>query len=468
MQRNYNFYALIYLLMWGIIIGICSYLAPYLANDYRYMLVEGTDNIVTSASDIFISQYRHYFDWGGRSIAHLIAQFLLYWGKPYNAIITAFCYCALVLGIYYNALGIKPSFKNLRLAPLVFITVLLWLCMSNFGEVTFNIVSSCNYLYTAVIILYFLLPYRLSFQKEALKGSFLFALFMFVLGVIAGWTNENNSAAACFGTFLICAYLFYHKKLTFWQISGFVGLCLGFLILMLAPGNEARLEVMEARGFNYFEHLGSAIKIFGESLLSQALLLVILGFAIYKIRSLCLQMANSFQYLASWWLFSIGFVSLAVMIASPNFPGRAAAPFSMFALSGILGFLNILYERNYPLIPVFFKHIIGVIAVVFVFSTVVNTVICYTQIHNDELYRQNEIALQLNNGSKNLVVSPLQVMPSKYIYLADVQKKPDYWTNLILKRYYKVDSIVRSCDIDKSSIPRDFLFFAKIGILCKK
>ena len=262
MRRSDAFYSYFYLIFWTFFIGVCAYLAPYFANDYRYMLVEGTNDIVGSVSDIFISQYRHYFDWGGRTVAHLFAQFLLYIGKPYNAVFTALCYLALILGIYYHAYGIKPTLKNLRLFPLFFITAFLWICMRNFGEVVFNIVSSCNYLVTVVIILYFLLPYRLSFYKEKIDSGVLAVIGMFIFGIIAGWTNENNSAAACAGIFLICAYHYHKKKLALWELSGFIGLCIGFLILMLAPGNEERLDFMESGGFDYEAHLWVSLEIF--------------------------------------------------------------------------------------------------------------------------------------------------------------------------------------------------------------
>ena len=73
---------------------------------------------------------------------------------------------------------------------------------------------------------------------------------------------------------------------------------------------------------------------------------------------------------------------------------------------------------------------------------------------------------QLEAKKDKLVVSPLSIQSNKYIYLADVQHSEKYWTNLILKRYYNVKSIVRSCDFEKSSLPNEFLLFAKIGQTC--
>lgn len=466
MRSSNAFYSYSYLLLWFIFIGVCAFLAPYFANDYRYMLVEGTNDVVASVSEIFISQYRHYFDWGGRTIAHLFAQFLLFIGKPYNAIFTALCYLALVLGIYYHAYGIKPTLKNLKLFPLFFITAFLWICMRNFGEVVFNIVSSCNYLVTVVIIMYFLLPYRLSFCRDKIDSGTLAVIGMFTLGIIAGWSNENNSAAACAGTFLFCAYNYYHKKLTSWQLWGFIGLCVGFFILILAPGNEARLDSMEAKGFDYISHLFVSLEIFFVSLATQILLIAAFILALYKIRSLYLQYAYPYQYYASLWLILIAFVSLAVMIASPNFPARSAAPFTMFAIPGVLGLMDILYVRGEALLSVRLQKGIIVLASLFVFASGVSTAVGYTQAYSDNKIRQYEIKSQLDAKQAEIIVSPFSLKANKYIYLADVQHNEKYWTNLILKRYYKVDSIVRTCDFEKSPFINDLLFFAKIGKPC--
>lgn len=466
MRSGNAFYSYSYLLLWFIFIFFCAFLAPYFANDYRYMLVEGTNDVVSSVSDIFVSQYRHYFDWGGRSIAHLFAQFLLFIGKPYNAIFTALCYLALVLGIYYHAYGIKPTLKNLRIFPLFFITASLWICMRNFGEVVFNIVSSCNYLITVVIIMYFLLPYRLSFSKDKVESGFLAVVGMFVLGIIAGWSNENNSAAACAGTFLFCAYNYRRKKLTSWQLWGFIGLCIGFFILILAPGNEARLDSMEEKGFDYLSHLWVSLEIFFISLATQLFLIAAFILALYKIRSLYLHYSYPFKYYASLWLILMAFVLLAVMIASPNFPARSAAPFTMFAIPGVLGLMDILYVRGETLLSTSLRRGVIALAALFMFASGISTAIGYTQAYSDNQIRQYEIKEQLDAKQNKIVVSPFNLKANKYIYLADVQHNEKYWTNLIIKRYYKVDSIVRSCDFKKSPLINDLNFFVEIGKPC--
>ena len=154
-----------YLLLWFGIIVMGVVLTPYFANDYRYFLVQGTSEFVSSLNDIAVSQYRHYFEWGGRTVAHTIAQLLLWWGKPMSGIVQGLCYVTLILFIYYNAYGLKPTLR-VRFMPIFIISLLLLFQLRRYGEVVFNIVSSANYLYTTTIMLMFLLPYRFSMDRE--------------------------------------------------------------------------------------------------------------------------------------------------------------------------------------------------------------------------------------------------------------------------------------------------------------
>ena len=72
-----NLSSLAFLLLVFVLISLIAYLVPIFANDYRYMLIEGTNLRAQTISDVFLSQYRHYFEWGGRTVNHVIAMLLL-------------------------------------------------------------------------------------------------------------------------------------------------------------------------------------------------------------------------------------------------------------------------------------------------------------------------------------------------------------------------------------------------------
>ena len=62
-------------------------------------------------------------------------------------------------------------------------------------------------------------------------------------------------------------------------------------------------------------------------------------------------------------------------------------------------------------------------------------------------------------------VDPFRVKSNKYLYISDVRQATNYWTNLLVAKFYKIKTISRTCDIEKSNISLDFLPFAYVGKL---
>ena len=65
---------------------ILNFLTPLLADDYSYGLnLDGKR--ISSVIDIFNYQIWHYFNWGGRSIAHTFAQTFLIFPKAIASVL---------------------------------------------------------------------------------------------------------------------------------------------------------------------------------------------------------------------------------------------------------------------------------------------------------------------------------------------------------------------------------------------
>lgn len=455
-----------YLLFWFGLIALCSNLTPYFANDFRYLKIQGTEEFVSSISDIFISQYHHYFEWGGRTVAHIIAQYLLYVGKPVSAVIQACCYLVLILFIYYNAYGIKPTLR-LSFKPIIIITLLLFLQLRMYGEVVFNIVSSANYLYTTTIILIFLLPYRISMRRTVELTPYILCPLMAILGLLSGWSNENTAAALA--TFLGLYLLFNFKKgkLTTWQVVGYVFFLIGFALLIFAPGNQARLDSMEDKGFDYIEHTFGAIHIFAESLLTNGLIILAMMYVLFKIHIKYLQYLSISTYYSSMWFFLAGFFSLFLMIFSPNFPARATTPFTVFSIVALVGFAHLAFAKNHYVINKKITKGLLILGCALMGMIIVNMVLALVSLHNSIQVRNGEITRQEQQKVTNFQVNPLTVTTYKYIYVADVRKNEKYWTNQIVSKFYEIDSIKRVCDPEPHYLGNDFRFFTLIGPVCE-
>ena len=459
----------IYLLAWFVFITACAYIIPYFSNDYRYMMIEGTQDIVSSFSDIVLSQYRHYFTWGGRTPPHVLAQLLLWGGKSVSAVAAGLCYLALIYLIYVHAFAKRVNPLKISILPVLFITVALWICLRAYGEVIFMLVTSCNYLYTTTFILAFLLPFRFSRNSDNCKKSLPFAIMMFLLGIIAGWCNENTGFAICAVNFLLCLYLYKVKKLSFWHIAGFAGACIGFLVLVLSPGNNARLEMMENTGsFDYFSHIAVTLDIFFLTLLEELPLILSLAYLLfiaYKKKFFTKDKFSLYKndFIGVLYLFILGFSSLAIMIFSPNFPARTATPFTCSLIACVLGVYFILKKEDIKVMPRTITVSLYTLCFVYILVTGENALGGLLKVKQDMIERDYEIQQQLDAGVKDLVVSPLTVETSRYIFVADVRTKPTFFANEILSRFYHVNSIVRTCDFVKTVKHSDLIIYQHYG-----
>lgn len=472
-----NYRSFIYLTIIFLYVLFFAYNIPHFSNDYRYMLIEGTDDRVTSVADIILSQYRHYFTWGGRTPPHVLAQLLLLSGKLAGALATALCFVLLIYLVNVLAKGSLLNPFKIDSTALLISFSLLYFCLRNFGEVLFMLVTSCNYLFTTTFVLLILMPFVKALESNnddctKSKGFVLkniFIALMFLCGLTAGWCNENTGFALCSMTFLYLVYMFRQKKLSSFMIAGFLGMCTGFLILVLSPGNAARMQMMESTGrFDYFSHIFTAIGVFNLSLLENLPLIIAFLYLLFKVYKKGLIKKYRQSMLCTLYLFAIGFASLSVMIFSPNFPARSATVFTVFTLVATLKLYYILKKEQVTVVNRSFFYSYSVVFSLYFLITATNSLECLSRL-NDEFYqRENSIKEQILDGKTDLVVKPFSVVSSRYIFVGDIHADSNYFANKILSRYYKISSIVRTCDEIKTLPHSDLLIIqSKTVFKCK-
>ena len=110
--------------------------------------------------------------------------------------------------------------------------------------------GSTVYLWTITIMVWFLLPYHFSLRPtRTLADSYLAAGAMFLLGILAGWGEENASLATIVAAAAVTLYSGHKGQRYRWQIAGVAGSVLGFIALVAAPGNFVRVaEVSSSIG----------------------------------------------------------------------------------------------------------------------------------------------------------------------------------------------------------------------------
>ena len=239
-------------------------LFPMVADDYSYAFIwDGADggNLmddigprqrITSLSDIVVSQWSHYFTWGGRVPALFAVQFFCWQhGILFDLVNTAF-FVLLVLVLYWLAAGRIEHVRTNK-------TALWWLLLGLFFAVPSYIYTmvwrtgACVYLWTAVVTCIFLLPFALAYWQDdlPLNKSAGAVPLMLAGGLLAGCSMGPASIVTLLLTAAFMVIFYQQKKLRSWQWAGLTGLVIGLLLLMLAPGNMERLKLMQELAPDY-------------------------------------------------------------------------------------------------------------------------------------------------------------------------------------------------------------------------
>lgn len=230
---------------WGILAGLFLYmfalnfLMPLHRDDYEYSLIWGTLEKITTMSDVFQSLYFHYFDHGGRMIAFFVLDTFLLWGKQWFNPFNAFLFVALIVLIYWHS----QQKITWRFNPYILALIIMfcWFGLPDFALTNIWMTGACVYLLTAVLIFSFLLPYHFDFLGTPIvDNSYKGLLGMFFGGIVAGWTVENTAATMNLIIAACIVYAYKKNRLKKWMITGFAGSVIGFLLLVMAPGNYVR------------------------------------------------------------------------------------------------------------------------------------------------------------------------------------------------------------------------------------
>ena len=175
--------------------------------------------------------------WSGRAVSHTIIQFFLWVGKPVFNIFNASVSVLLIVEIYWCAHKGKIS-TQFNAGMVCCIAFMLWAFTPGFSGVFLWISGACNYLWTAVFLLAFLLPYIRKYYafEDKLTENVFFAFLMFLMGVIAGWSNENS---ICWVIMLLLVFLFANrrrKEMESWMFTGLAGLITGLCVADVCSG----------------------------------------------------------------------------------------------------------------------------------------------------------------------------------------------------------------------------------------
>lgn len=454
---------LLYVLLWYF-----NYCTPLIFDDYVYsfsfsersMLVPlpETANRVESVTDIFVSQWNHYFSWGGRTVAHTLVQLFLWQGKLLFNIANAACFIFLLLEISWIINRGKMNFRFSE-QDILYVFGLLWFFSIGLGDVFVWLTLACNYLWTTVILLGFLLIYINHFFNGTviIKNKALIIGF----GLLAGWTNENT---ICFVILVLTFYLFnLHKSRGLSQkerslLYGLAGLYAGYLMLMLAPGNYVR----------FIRETNAGVLLSGAAMLQRNLVAIVKILAlrcilyVYVFKNLIvlnrcrleetekktLSLALAFTFLS--------FCSLAIMVFSPEFRFRSSFPGLIFLIIAVGLVRNIVCTSKQSLLNNNRNSFYGTLqklTTAYICLTLIGSIYVYSFQHQQTQAVLAEIEKEKNNPTGNTLVvkeRPYRLNDYRFfnaitgfhlVFPYSIMADAEHWINKDVALYYGIKSI---------------------------
>ncbi|MBQ7822210.1 MAG: hypothetical protein IJ391_08020 [Clostridia bacterium] len=303
-------------------------------DDYSYSYTFAvTENKfrIENFRQVIESQINHYRVLNGRAVTHTLAQTFLIFDKYVFDIFNTAAFVALLLLISFHA---SPERRCGSPVMLLAAFIGLWFFTPAFGDSYLWLTGACNYLWGIFIILLYLIPQSAAYsgvRAPALTTRIVLTPLYFILAVIAGATNENTGAALIVMSLLfIVANALKHRRYPFMSTVGLVGNILGFLFMILAPGQSARLE--SSGGFGNIAVWLERFKNISEDFfkyhkLFMLVLVILIVVAIVR----KVKLAKLIRPL----IFLVGtLASVYSMILSPYFPARVwSGPTVLFTLT---------------------------------------------------------------------------------------------------------------------------------------
>lgn len=219
---------------------IYNIFTPAMTDDLTYgKIVEGADSFL----DLIRQEQYQYMTWTGRSVNHMILRCFLSMDKWFFNICNSLAFVALTLLMYYNI----ERKKRYDFFVYLLISLFLWTFGVSFAQTVLWETGACNYLWGSTIIMGYITVFKYCRLADYEGTSQIApAIALFLMGILAGWCNENTSGGCILLVVIWTGFYIYEKhRIRLWMLSGIAGNLIGFLFMVLAPGNANRMQYME-------------------------------------------------------------------------------------------------------------------------------------------------------------------------------------------------------------------------------
>ena len=407
---------------------------PYMSDDLLF-----DRSVYHSVWDVFREEYKQYMNWNGRSVLQILLKLSMLMPKSVFNVLNSLCYVATMLLIYWNVKGEKVYDVFLY----TLINICVWLFSVDFSQTILWVAGACNYLWGVFIVLGFITIYRFYLQKGKINHTALAGVLLFISGMLAGWGNENTSGGAILIILLLTVKSYYeNKKINRIMFSGIAGSIIGFLFLLLAPGNGVRGEMMAAaeshEGIAAYVSRGlKVLKAIDEHLLIYVVVICLLGAYFYYSKKYKLM---DFTEVAIFAFAALA--TAAVLVMTPEPMPRAYFGANIYMMVAALQVVQLIRQEDTLLMALKSGGIIAAaIAMMFVYvEEGANLVRIRREINTREAYILEERA----KGESDLMLPMLRPeFASKYsmAHLCDISNDKTNWNNEIYRNAYGIDQM---------------------------
>ncbi len=432
--RNVIFY--IVLALSFITIYIFSALTPIMSDD-----IGSTQYTLSTFGLLLRDCYEEYLHWNGRQVTHFIQRVFLAGPKWFFDIINSAVFVLTVLFMYFNV--DKKNKKDI--AAFLLTLLLVWKYAVSFGETILWEMGSCNYLFGAFIIIGFICLYRHHLNNDSevdgYKVSVLSAVMLFILGVLAGWCNENSSGGCLV---IVALYTFDYwtkkKKVKAWMVSGLLGNIVGLILLVIAPGNYERMGVMgDENHEGILKYVGRFLKIDAVFRNYFMIMLIIIGIAvIYGIlKGIALK-----SYKTTFIFLVAGIATSFALIVMPPPMDRAHFCAGLFITVACVNAVNQIPKED--LYANLMKYSLIVVFLVTMYFEYISAGANLMRINRELQERERIVAEQVAGGQQDVyvpMIRPEWETRFTFIYKNDVEEKADSWGGYLYSELYGVNSV---------------------------
>jgi hypothetical protein len=404
-------------------------MTPLCNDDYGYSFTLYEPLVrVNSVTQIIRGLYNHYIYQGGRMLAHFLAQYMLMIGDDYFNIFNATMYVMLVIGIMLvsDTLHYIGTFRGIFY--LILTHILLFLYIPAFGEAFLWLDGSCNYLWTTTLLVYTLYPFKCLLDNKIKNNRKYFLLLPLFL--LAGATNENSGFAEAFIIFM-CLVITKNerRKIPAWSIIGFILFLMGYMSVIIAPGNYRRQSVSESTSI-----LTKIAKVTYRFIDNEYILIIFITILLFVIYELKVYIDKNIP------IYILAVVISTYSMVIPNSqPARAFVYPSILLIIITLQLITLLQDA--PCCHNIKKYIIVISGIVLLYftTTTVNAVIDVKQVYSKNKEIIDEIILSKEEGRKIAIVEIPEIPLTKYairITLNDTDFYHKYYA-----MYYGIENI---------------------------